>query len=171
MKKLVSILLAAVLCLTAAASVAEGIKMGHVLAAAHGAQCFAEVTVAMDGDKIVGVYIDEYQYMDPTQEGVVPVPNSEGMANNVKEGVVLASKKESNSYYSGLMAKVAGSTTEIAANYAAIEAFCTGKTVSELKAEMEGKDAAAAVDAVSGATLADTANYIAAVIAAAESVQ
>ena len=171
MKKIVSLLLVAVISLAMFGAVADGIKMGHVLAAAHGTSCFAEVTVAMDGDTIAGVYIDEYQYMDPAQEGVVAVPNSEGMAGNVKEGVVLASKKQSNAYYSALMANHAGATTEIAASYAAIEAFCTGKTVSELKGEIEGKEATDVVDAVSGATLVDTANYIAAVIAAAEAAQ
>ena len=168
MKKTIALLLAAMYLMGAAAMAESSIRMGHVLAAPHGAQCFAEVTVAMDGDVIAGVYIDEYQYMDPTQEGVVPVPNSEGMSGNVKEGVALASKKESSVYYSALMADHAGSTVAIADNYAAIEAFCTGKTVAELKAETEGKESAEIIDAVSGATLQDTANYVAAVIAAAE---
>ena len=167
MKKWATLLLVALLLLVAVA-MADGIRMGHVLCAAHGTSCFTEVTVAMDGDVIAGVYIDDYQYMDPAQEGVVPVPNSEGMAANVKEGVALASKKESSAYYSALMASRAGSTVAIADNFAAIEAFCTGKTVAELKAETEGKEATAVIDAVSGATLADTANYIGAVIAAAE---
>ena len=168
MKKLVSLLLVVVLALGIGAAAADGIKMGHVLAAAHGTSCFAEVTVAMDGDTIVGVYIDEYQYMDPSQEGVVAVPNSEGMKGNVIEGVALASKKESSTYYSALMADHASATVAIADNYAAIEAFCTGKTVAELKGEIEGKEATEVVDAVSGATLVDTMNYISAVIAAAE---
>ena len=167
MKKWTSLLLAALL-LFGAAAMADGIRMSRVLCAAHGTSCFTEVTVAMDGDVIAGVCIDDYQYMDPTQEGVVPVPNSEGMAANVKEGVALASKKESSAYYSALMASRAGSTVAIADNFAAIEAFCTGKTVAELKAEVDGKEAAAVIDAVSGATLADTAKYIGAVIAAAE---
>ena len=45
--------------------------------------------------------------------------------------IVLVSKKESSAYYSVLMASRAGSTVAIADNFAAIEAFCTGKTVAE----------------------------------------
>ena len=65
------------------------------------------------------------------------------------------------------MAK-AGSTVHLCDNYAAIEAFVTGKTVAELEAEVAGKDAAAMVDAVSGCTLVDTLGYVNGLIEAAK---
>lgn len=71
-----------------------------------------------------------------------------------------------NEYYSQLMQK-AGSTVEISANFDAVCEFANGKTVAELK-ELAGKPAEEVIDAVSGATLADTAGYLGAIAAAAE---
>jgi hypothetical protein len=65
------------------------------------------------------------------------------------------------------MAK-AGSTIALDANYDAIEAFVTGKTVAELEAFVAGKDATAMVDAVSGCTLVDTLGYVNGLIEAAK---
>ena len=67
-----------------------------------------------------------------------------------------------------MMAAYAGSTVTIANNYAAIEAFCVGKTVAELEAAIAGLDTTTAVDAVSGATLVDPLGYLQGLLAAAK---
>ena len=166
MKKIICMVLAAVMMLSCIA-MAE-IKMGQADYAAHGTKCFCVATVAMDGEKIAGVYLDEFQWLSSDWVGV---PNSDaGFGESYPEGKVLGSKKANAAAYSENMKK-AGSTVPLDQNYAAIEAFCTGKTVAELEAFLEGKDKPAVVDAVSGATLVDTMGYINAVIAAAKSVQ
>ena len=141
------------------------VKIGQVQFAAHGTKCFAVMTVAMEGDKIAAAYIDEYQFMG---EGSIGVPNSESdFGTAYPEGKVLVSKRVNNEAYSANMAK-AGSTVMLADNYAAIEAFVTGKTIAELEAAVAGKDAAAMVDAVSGCTLVDTLGYVNGLIEAAK---
>ena len=60
---------------------------------------------------------------------------------------------------------------QIAANFNAIEAFAAGKTIAELEAATAGyteENKAAFVDAVSGATTADTLNYVFGILAAAK---
>ena len=94
--------------------------------------------------------------MDPTTtEGV---PNAENFTSYVTDGTHLVSKRVNNETYSANMASKGGATMEIAAGYKAIEDFCIGKTAADL----EG------VDAVSGATLVDTAGYVAEVAKAAK---
>ena len=83
---------------------------------------------------------------------------------NVTEGKVLASKRENAAYYSENMAK-AGSTVAIDANFDAIQNYAVGKTIDEIEATASGENA---VDAVSGATLVDTAGYLATILAAAQ---
>lgn len=137
--------------------------------AAHGTKCFTVTTVLTDGETVVLTWIDEYQFMSKTADGVVGVPNSDaGFGENFPEGQVLASKRQSNVYYSTHMAEAAGSTVQLAENYNAIQNYCNGKTVAELN-ELVAKEATAVVDAVSGATLVDTAGYIRTVIAAVSS--
>ena len=172
MKKIAALILALML-LCAATALAGDVKVGHLLGAPHGAQGFAEVTVVLEDGVIIAVYLDEYQFMSKGAEGVVPVPNSDAaFGSNVVEGMALASKRESTVYYSGAMAG-RGATVAIDANYDAIQAFCVGKTVEELKAaqaalaekaagiEDAAEKKAAILDAVSGATLTDTPNYLA----------
>ena len=164
MKKILLVALA-LLVLTMSVAAAEDIKIGQVQYAAHGTKCFAVMTVAMQGDVIADAYIDEYQFM---ATGSVGVPNSESdFGTAYPEGKVLASKKVNGDAYSENMAK-AGSTVHLCDNYAAIEAFVTGKTVAELEAAVAGKDAAAMVDAVSGCTLVDTLGYVNGLIEAAK---
>ena len=164
MKKILLVALA-LLVLTMSVAAAEDIKIGQVQYAAHGTKCFAVMTVAMQGDVIADAYIDEFQFM---ATGSVGVPNSEAdFGTAYPEGKVLASKKVNADAYSENMAK-AGSTVHLADNYAAIEAFVTGKTVAELEAAVAGKDAAAMVDAVSGCTLVDTLGYVNGLIEAAK---
>lgn len=153
---------------------ATELKMGRAQYAAHGKSGWADVVVAMEGDKIVGVSLDEFQFMNV--EDATPVPNSleEGeraLQNNFKDPKVApASKRVNSDLYSAMMTEKAKSTVSIAANFDAIEAFCTGKTVAELKTVVEGekKDV---TDMVSGATLVDAKGYIEAVIAACEAVK
>ena len=167
-KKIISIVLSALLLLSAVALAddAEPIRMGQVEYAAHGTRGFAVITVAMQGDKIVAAKIDEFQVMKG--EGVVGVPNSDADFGasivGAEEGNVLASKKVNSDYYSANMTR-AGSTVAIADNFAALEAFVIGKTAAQLEA-VTGYEPAVFVDAVSGATLVDSVNYVKGVLAA-----
>lgn len=170
MKKILSaaVLAALLLCLVIPA-MAEGVKIGQVEYAAHGTKCFAVLTVAMQDGVIADAFIDEFQFMDAGTS--VGVPNSDaGLGESFPEGKVLASKKVNAEAYSANMAK-AGSTVKLDVNYAAIEAFVTGKTVAELEAAVEGKTAEEMVDVVSGCTLEDTLNYVKGLIEAAKAAQ
>lgn len=150
------------------------IKMGRVNYAAHGDKSFAVAVVAMDGDKIAGASLDEFQFMDKTNEGVVGVPNADGaFGENFKDpNIVLGSKVESTEYYSTHMAEEAGATKTVLENYAAIEDYVTGKTVAELEEELgkytTDEDKAKMIDVVSGATLVDTYGYVSALVEAAK---
>ena len=64
----------------------------------------------------------------------------------------------------------AGSTQALDVNYAAIEAYVTGKTIAELEAAIEGKTSEEMVDVVSGCTLVDTLGYVQGLLEAAKSV-
>ena len=100
----------------------------------------------------MATYIDEFQYFDIAVDGIIGVPNSDaGFGQNYAMGKILGSKKQNSEYYSSLMKDHAGSTVSLDANYAALEAYAVGKTVAELDK---------GVDTVSGATLADTPNYL-----------
>jgi len=167
MKKVLSLVLALTLALFSISALAEdAIKMGQVDYAAHGTKCFAVLTVAVQGETIVGAYIDEFQWM--TKGDVEAVPNSdEGFGESYPEGKVLASKRVNSEYYSANMAN-AGSTVALDVNYKAIEDYVVGKTIAELEAELEGKTAEEMVDAVSGATLVDTLGYVQGLLEAAK---
>lgn len=151
-------------------NVEGGLQIGQVLAAAHGTKCFAQVTSVVSGDKIVAAYIDEYQFTDKGTEGITAVPNSDSdFGAGYADGKVLISKRESADYYSNLMTDHAKATVRIDDNYDAIQAFAAGKTISEIDAAAaKGKEA---VDAVSGATLVDTAGYLQAIADAAKAAQ
>lgn len=154
------------------------IKMGRANYAAHGNKSFAVAVVAMDGDKIVGASMDEFQFLDKTAEGVVPVPNADaadGFAAGFKDAnKPLASKLDSVKYYSEHMKEEAKSTVPLDENYAAIEKYVTGKTVAELEKELgkydakDENDKAKFVEVVSGATLVDTIGYVSAFVEAAK---
>jgi len=166
MKKILSVVIAAMLLVCMMAPALAEVKLGQSIFAAHGTKCFAVITVAMEGDKIVAAYIDEFQMM--AADTSVAVPNSEAMFPI--EGKVLGSKRLNAEAYSTNMQK-AGSTVAIDANYDAIQAHVAGKTIAELEAEVAGKEAADMVDAVAGCTLADTLGYINGIIAAAKNVK
>ena len=171
MKKILSAaLLAALLLCLLVPAMAEGVKIGQVEYAAHGTKCFAVLTVAMQDDVIADAYIDEFQFMD--KDSAVGVPNSDAsFGESYPEGKVLASKRVNTELYSKNMTDHAGATVALADNYAAIEAYVTGKTVAELEAAIEGKTAEEMVDAVSGCTLVDTLGYVKGLIEAAKAAQ
>ena len=134
------------------------------------AQDAAVAVVALQGDVIVGAYIDEYQML--AKADAIGVPNSdkafgEAFANPEQ---VLASKKVNDELYSNNMAN-AGSTVTIANNFKAVEDFVVGMTVAELEAFLSNNDKEAVVDIVTGATLVDTYGYLTAFWAAAKDAQ
>ena len=173
MKKLVSILLVALMLMTAVSAFAEGeVKIGQIQSAAHGASCFAVVTAVVQDNVIIAAKIDEYQFMRDREDlAAVGVPNSDAsFGNNYPEGQVLGSKRVNNDLYSLNMQR-AGSTVQIADNYDAIEKFCVGKTIAELEEILGAYNAdnkAEFIDAVSGATTADTLGYMQGILAAAK---
>ena len=142
-----------------------GLQIGQAYTAAHGTKCFTQAVAVVQDDVIIAAYLDEYQFID-SSEDVTGVPNSDSdFAEGYAEGQVLCSKRENAEYYSALMADHGGSTVAIDTNFDAIQSFAVGKTIDELAktAESDG-----AVDAVSGATLADTAGYLNAIAEAAK---
>ena len=174
MKKLLALLLVMTMFVSLGASAfAEGeIKIGQVDYAAHGAGCFAVITAVVQDDVIVAAKIDEFQFIGDREDlAAIGVPNSDAsFGQNYPEGKVLGSKRVNNDLYSLNMQR-AGSTVQIAANYDAIEAFATGKTIAELEAFVNGYTAetkAEVIDAVSGATTADTWGYLQGILAAAK---
>lgn len=151
------------------------IKLGRVNYAPHGTKSFAVVVVAMAGDKIAAASMDEFQFM--SKDVAAGVPNADALgegefATNFKDpSVVLASKMDNAEYYSKLMADKAGSKVALDENFAAIERFTVGKTVAELEKLIQDKSPEQLVDAVSGATLADTQGYLTAILEAAKTVR
>lgn len=173
MKKGIALLLTVLMLLCSAAALAEGeVVLGQVDYAAHGAGCFAVITVALQDDVILAAKIDEFQFINDREDlKAVGVPNSDAsFGESYPEGKVLGSKRTNNELYSLNMQR-AGSTVQIAANYDAIEAFAKGKTIAELEAFVNGYTAetkAEAIDAVTGATTADTWGYLNGILAAAK---
>ena len=146
-----------------------GIQIGQAYAAAHGTKCFTEAVAVVKDDVILAAYLDDFQFTS-TDAGVTAVPNSDSdFAAGYAEGKVLMSKRANADYYSKMMAEKAGSTVSLDANYDAIQNFAVGKTISEL--EDVAAKGAEAVDAVSGATLVDTAGYLSAIVDAAKNAQ
>ena len=176
MRKLIGILVALVLMMTMTAALAEGdIVLGQVEFPAHGTSSFAVITVALQDDVIVAAKIDEFQFMKDREDlPAVGVPNStDKLGESFPEGQVLGSKRVNNDMYSLNMQR-AGSTTQIAANFNAIEAFVKGKTVALLEAFVSSytnEKKAEFVDAVSGATTADTLGYVRGIVEAAKAAQ
>ena len=166
MKKILVAALAALLVLSMMVPAMAEAVLGQSIFAAHGTKCFAVITVAMNGDKIADVLIDEYQPM--AADTSVAVPNSETIfADLFAAGKVLASKVQNAAAYSANMQK-AGSTIALDVNYKALEDYATGMTIAELEAALEGKTAEQVVDAVTGCTLVDSLGYLQGVLAAAK---
>ena len=175
MKKIVAILLAAMMLLSATAVFAEApaeepkeIKLGQVVCYLHG-NGFAVVTAVIQGETICLAKIDEFQFLGNREdlEAVgVPVKDGTFSQTNAETGAVtvLGSKRVNSDLYSLNMQR-AGSKVQIAANYDAIEKFVVGKTIAQLEAAVDVEGFA---DMVTGATLADTPNYVKGIIAAAK---
>lgn len=143
----------------------ENLKLSVVYGAAHGAKCFTAAAALTDDDTIVLSYLDEFQFLNP-DEGVIGVPNSDkDFAQGYAEGGVLCSKRENTEYYSELMASSGGSTVAINDNYDAVQNHVNGMSIAEVEALMGRSDV---VDAISGATLVDTAGYIRTIAEAAK---
>ena len=174
MKKIVSLLVAIMMLLTATAAFAEtaeeapAIKLGQIVCYAHG-HGFAVVTAVIQGETICLAKIDEFQFMGDREDTAavgVPVKDGTFSQTNAETGAVtvLGSKRVNSDLYSANMQR-AGSKVQIAANYNAIEAFVVGKTIEQLEAAVAVEGFA---DVVTGATLADTPNYVKGIIAAAK---
>ena len=175
MKKIVAILLAAMMLLSATAVFAEApaeepkeIKLGQVVTYLHG-HGFAVVTAVIQGETIVLAKIDEFQFLGDREDlAAIGVPVADGTFSqtNAETGAVsvLGSKRVNSDLYSLNMQR-AGSKVQIAANYDAIEKFVVGKTIAQLEAAVDVEGFA---DMVTGATLADTPNYVKGIIAAAK---
>lgn len=128
--------------------------------APHGDRGFGRVVVAMAGDKIVDVAMDEFQYF-AEDSNPMALPNQDGaFGEGAKEGMILGSKLDNNDSYSAMMAEKAGSTVTVADNFKAIIDFVKGKTVAEVEEVIANAEPGKPIDAVSGATLADTAGYL-----------
>ncbi|WP_125705048.1 peptidoglycan-binding protein [Lacticaseibacillus daqingensis] len=156
---------------TGIATTDNTITEGQVLAAPHGKQSFATVTVAMQGDKVAATFVDEFQYTPAATFGAVPNSDKD-FGKDIKAGTVLASKRANSDAYSALMKKEAKATHTWTENAIAINDFAKGKTIAELEAavaSLKGKSKVA--DVVSGATFVDTAGYLTAVIEAAKAAQ
>lgn len=145
-----------------------GLQIGLAYGAAHGTKCFTEAYAVVQDDVIVAAYLDEFQFLDPNED-VKGVPNSDTeFAKGYAEGSVLCSKRDNAEYYSELMKSNGGSTVHIDVNYDAIQSFVVGKTISEVERAAGEENA---VDAVSGATLVDTAGYLKVIAQAAKNAQ
>ncbi|MDF2892344.1 MAG: Peptidoglycan-binding domain 1 protein, partial [Clostridia bacterium] len=144
------------------------LKVGRADYAAHGTKCFTNAVVLMAGDKIVAASLDDYQFM--AKDTSIAVPNSDkDFGTYYKDPTrVLASKLANADAYSANMAKSGGATISIDKNLKAVEAYVAGKTVAELEKTLAANSKEQMVDAVSGATLADTYGYVSAIVAAAK---
>lgn len=132
---------------------------------------FGRYAVAMDGEKILAVKIDEFQFGD-VKDGGVFVPNSDGaFGKGYAEGKALYSKVANGEEYSKKMKEFAGATKTLEEGLKAIEDFVVGKTAADLeKVVNEAKDGKP-VDAVSGSTLVNTKEYLKGIIETARSTE
>lgn len=145
------------------------LHLHRAYSAPNGDRGFGRFVVAIADDKIVDVAIDEFELQD-AEGGLTGVPNSDGaFGEGFAEGKILASKLENNEPYSAMMAEFAGSTKTIEDNYQAIIDFAKGKTVAELEEVINGATPGEPVDAVTGATLANTVGYLQGIVDAAKS--
>jgi peptidoglycan hydrolase-like protein with peptidoglycan-binding domain len=144
------------------------LKVGRADYAAHGTKAFANAAVALAGDKIVAVSIDEYQFMAKASNVGVQNSDADFGKNYANQDMVLGSKLVNAATYSANMATKAGSTVSLDKNFNAIEAFAAGKTVAELEKTLSSNTKEQMVDVVSSATLVDTDGYLKAIVAAAK---
>lgn len=107
------------------------LKLGY--GAPHGERSFSAIFVGLEGDTITNVSIDEFQFMDASED-YQGVPNSDNdFGEGYDENQILISKVENNEAYSKLMAEKAEATNSLVEGYQAISEFAEGKTISELE--------------------------------------
>lgn len=165
---LLSLVLAFTGCASDTAASADPVKMGRVEYAAHGTKSFTVTVVAMQGDKISGVSIDEYQFVNKANSVGVPNSDKDFGENYADPDLVLGSKITNNDSYSKNMMERGGATKSLVENWTIIEEFAVGKTVAELEQILSDNTPEEIVDTVSGATLVDTHGYLASVVEAAK---
>jgi peptidoglycan hydrolase-like protein with peptidoglycan-binding domain/ribosomal protein L6P/L9E len=145
------------------------VKLGRVDYAAHGTKSFANAAVALVGDKISAISVDEYQYVDPAS--YKGVPNSDKDFGKyyptTPKALALASKLTNAAAYSAGMIK-SGATQAWDVNMTGVEKFALGKTVAELEAAIKANPADPKVDAVTSATFTDTNGYLTSILEAAK---
>lgn len=131
------------------------LKIKRSVSAPHGDKSFAEVFVAMDGDKIAAANIDEYQYMEGT-----PLPSADGEFGSNFKDAPLISKVINQEAYSKLMKEHGEATKSINENYEDIQNFAKDKTAEEIEKAISD----AGEDAVTEATLVDQNNYLQSIV-------
>ena len=143
----------------------EDLTLSVAYGAAHGTKCFTIAAALTDGETIVGAYVDELQFLS-AEADVTPVPNSDStFGEGYAEGYVLCSKRVNSDYYSGLMSANGGATIDYDENMDAVQTYVSGMTIPDAEEFAADENA---VDAISGATLEDTANYVALIVEAAQ---
>lgn len=152
----------------------DDFTQAQLIAAPHGEQSFAIVTVAMAGDTIAAVFMDEWQFLGA--DSYAGIPNSDlGFGEGVVSGQVLASKLANDEAYSDLMKTNMDATYTWSENIQAIIHATIGKTVNEVNEVIgelseQGEDDSLE-DVVSGATFVDTSGYLQAIVDAAKQAQ
>lgn len=120
--------------------------------------------MGLEGNTIANVSIDEFQFMDAS-ENYQGVPNSDNdFGEGYDENQVLISKVENNEAYFKSMAEKAEAKNSLVEGYQAISEFAEGKTISELEEAIDDlhrvEDPSGISDVISGATLVDTPGYL-----------
>lgn len=142
-----------------AAATAGTVKLMRYYAPAHRDNGFGQAVVALsEGGTIIGSSVDEYEFVDASAEGFVGVPNSDAaFAEGYASGKMLISKLDNNDAYSANMKAKNNATQTWGASIDAVTESVVGKKAEKVSA----------TDAVSGATLVDTAKYVGLIVDAA----
>lgn len=148
----------------------EKVKIGTAYYATENDGGMKIATVAMKGDKIVAVSLDELYFFNDG-DNVEEITDGNGkLSDGYKDGKVLGSKRENSELYTESM-KIAGSKQDIALSYDAIEKFCIGKTIKELEDVIKGiknDTSEDAWDVISGSTLTGNQGYLESIVKAAK---
>ncbi|KPG71760.1 hypothetical protein [Enterococcus sp. RIT-PI-f] len=148
----------------------DTLTQAQLIAAPHGEQSVAIVTVALTGETIAAVFMDELQFL--SADSYAGVPNSDlDFGAGAVGGQVLASKLANDAAYSDLMKTNMDATYTWSENINAIQSAAIGKTVTEVDALIAAlaaqSDDDSPEDVISGATFVDTAGYLQAIVDAA----
>lgn len=139
------------------------IQLGRVEYSGHGDKSFTIASVAIGNDVVIDAYIDEYLFIENTNQAI---PNAQIVGSFWNEGKVLASKRVNASEYSKSMKEKASATLSIDDNFNRIQDYVKNKSITELE-ELVKKDSSEVLDTVTSATLIDTKVYIQAILEAA----